>query len=93
MTKPKGWYHRYEITRRPVTFHPTKPPKDWWCIVHYFGRNKGAGVRYMEGDPGPDATDEVLIRRSDCNNAIVPVYVVRNGIIGEPYFGKYYGQK
>jgi len=93
MSKPKGYTHRYELVRRPVRFVYDKPAKDWWCIVHYYGRNQGAGVRYMDGDFGPDASDEHLIRCSGCDSVTVPVYVIRNGVPGEPYFGKYYGQK
>lgn len=93
MRNPKGYVHRYEIVRRPVRFTHDGPTKDRWCIVHYYGRNSGAGVRHMNGDPGPDAGDEHLIRRSGCDTVTVPVYVVRDGVCGEPYFGKYYGQK
>ena len=93
MRKPKGWYHRYEIVRGPVQFRPNEPTKDRWHAVHYFGRGKGAGSRMFDSDPGPDATDETLIRMAGADTVTVPVYVIRNGVIGEPYFGKYYGQK
>lgn len=92
MRKPKGWFHRYEIIRRPVTFHPDKPPRDEWCIVHHFGRNRGAGVRYM-GTGNSNLTDEQLIRASGCDSVTVPVYVIRDGVTSKPYFGKYYGQR
>jgi hypothetical protein len=92
MRKPKGWYHRYEIVRRQVTFHPDQPAKDWWCIVKYYGRGKGAGLRYFNGDPGANATDDTLRRIADASNVTVPVYIVRDGQAGEPYFGPYYGQ-
>lgn len=91
--KPKGWYRRYEIVRRPVRFHPDRPAKDWWCIVNHFGRNKGAGVRYFGGDPGADVSDEDLMRISGADSVTVPVYVIRNGHTSGPYFGKYYGHK
>lgn len=90
--KPRGWFHRYEIILRPVKFHPDRPARDEWCIVQYFGRNKGAGVKHM-GTGNPNLTDEYLIRRSGCDSVTVPVYVVRNGIPSEPYFSKFYGQK
>lgn len=91
--KPKGWYRRYEVVRRPVKFHPERLAKDWWCVVHYYGRNHGAGVRYLNGDPGADVPDEVIIRIAGADSVTVPVYVIRNGVTSEPYFGKYYGQK
>lgn len=91
--KPKGWYRRYEIIRRPVKFHPERPAKDWWCIVHYYGRDRGAGVRYFNGDPGIDAADETLIQIAGADSVTVPVYVIRGEQVNGPYFGKYYGQK
>lgn len=91
--RPKGYYHRYEIVRRPVKFRPDRPAKDWWCIVKYYGRGKGAGVRYFENDVGPDRDDEYLIKRAGADSVTVPVYVIRDGQISEPYFGKYYGHK
>lgn len=91
--RPKGYYHRYELVRRPVRFHPDRPAKDWWCIIKYYGRGKGAGIRYFNGDPGPDTPDESLIKIAHVEDVTVPVYVVRNGQIGESYFGKYYGHK
>lgn len=91
--QPKGYYHRYEIIRRPVKFHPDRPAKDWWCIVKYYGRGKGAGVTYFNGDPGADVSDEALIKIAHCEDVTVPVYVIRDGQIGEPYFGRAYGQR
>lgn len=93
MNKPKGWYYRYELVRRPVQWRPNEPPKDWWCIVHYHGRGKSAGVRYLDGDPGPDIADDLLIRRADLDTVTVPVYVIRDGQHSDPYFSKFYGQK
>lgn len=90
--KPKGWYRRYEIVRRPVRFHPDHPTKDRWCVVHYFGRDKGAGARTLDVTD-PDLPDDVLIRIAGADSVTVPVYVIRNGVTGEPYFGKYYGHK
>lgn len=92
MRKPKGFYHRYELVRRSVRF-TDKIKKDWWCIVKYYGRNRGAGVRYLEGDPGPDISDELLIKRARLDDVTVPVYVQCGETMGDPYFGKYYGQK
>lgn len=91
--KPRGWYHRYELVRRPVKFHPDQPAKEWWCIVHHFGRGKGAGVRYLDNDCGPNVSDEYIIKRTGADSVTVPVYVIRNGETSGPYFGQYYGHK
>ena len=93
MRKPKGYTHRYELVRKPVKFHPDRPAKDWWCIVHYYGENGGAGVRYLDVDPGIDIPDNLLIKRANLDDVTVPVYVIRGGLVSEPYFGRYYGQK
>ena len=89
--KPKGYYHRYELVRRPVSFTP-EITKDWWCIVKYYGRGKGAGIRHLDSDPGADVADDALITRAGLDSVTVPVYIVRNGQVGEPFFGQYYGQ-
>jgi hypothetical protein len=91
--KPKGWFHRYELIHRPVRFRPDEQARDWWCIVHYYGRGSGAGVRYLDHNCGPDISDEDIIRRTGTDSVTVPVYVVRNDQASGPYFGKYYGQK
>ena len=93
MRKPKGYCRRYELVRRPVTFHPRQPAKDWWCIIKYYGKNRGAGVRYLEGDPGVNIPDNLLIKRARLDDVTVPVYVIRGELVSEPYLGKYYGQK
>lgn len=93
MRKPKGYFRRFELVRKPVKFHPDRPAKDWWCIVHYYGKNHGAGVRYLEGDPGVDIPDNLLIKRAHLDDVTVPVYVIRGELVSEPYFGRYYGQK
>lgn len=91
MRKPKGWYRRYELVRRLVEFIPGQP-KERWAIVHYFGRDKGAGVRYLDSDPGVNIPDNLLIKWADLDNVTVPVYVVRGKYTSDPYFGGYYGQ-
>lgn len=86
--KPKGWYHRYEITWKPVRFHPRDDPKDWWVVVHYYGRNQGAGARNLDNNPGIDADDDYLIRLAGADSVTVPVYVVRGEQVNGPYFGE-----
>jgi len=92
MRRPKGYEHRYELVRRPVRF-TDKITKDWWCIIKYYGRNRGAGVRYLQGDPGADIPDNLLIKRAHLDDVTVPVYVIRGELTSEPYLGRYYGQK
>lgn len=85
MRKPAGWVYRYEIYRSPFKFTEERT-KDWWHITHYFGRGRGGGVRLMDGDPGPDADDAILLYRAHINSVVVPVYIIRGDITTGPYF-------
>lgn len=89
---PKGYSHRYELVRRPVKFNENVT-KDWWCIVHYYGRGQGAGSRILDGDPGVNIPDNLLIKRAHLDDVTVPVYVIRGELRSDPYFGRHYGQK